>query len=66
MRDSRDLAPLLESYRKEHEGVLRRQDVMRELGAEVPELETVLTAGRKLVLVGHDGEPLFTLSFGSL
>ncbi|QRK09130.1 hypothetical protein JQX13_02935 [Archangium violaceum] len=61
IRDSCDLEPLLESYRKQHGGVLRVQDVMRELGAEVPELETVLTAGRKLVLVGHDGEPLFTL-----
>jgi hypothetical protein len=65
LRDSRELAPLLKGYRREYRGVLRIQDVMRELAAEVSGLETVLTVDGQLVLVGHDGEPLFTLSFDS-
>ncbi|WNG40968.1 hypothetical protein F0U61_50180 [Archangium violaceum] len=65
IRDSRELAGLLKSYRKSHRGMLGMQDVMRELGAEVSGLENVLSAGGQLVLVGHDGEPLFTLSIAS-
>lgn len=65
IRDSGELTPLLKSYRRENRGELRKQDVMRELGAEVSGLETVLTVDRQLVLVGHDGEPVFTLSLGS-
>ncbi|WNG26361.1 hypothetical protein F0U62_21770 [Cystobacter fuscus] len=65
IRGSGELTPLLKSYRRESREVLRMQDVMRELGAEVSGLETILSVDRPLVLVGHDGEPVFTLSFGS-
>ncbi len=62
LRDPRGLAPLLANYRKEYREVLQMEDVMRKLGAEVSGLETVLAVEGRIVLVGHDGEPVFTLS----